>query len=107
MDDIGLYVFLQRVGHPFVLRRQDASANGEPFAAVLVDCCPHADNGRSAGYSLTFRAPLPVPADQGTYLVEADGFTPTPIFLVPARQSQDGVDLHAVFNQLTEDANAL
>jgi hypothetical protein len=107
MDDISFAVFTQRMNHRFVLRRQDSPEIGEPIAALLVECSSHRDNGRSTSYSVTFRAPLPVSAEQGTYLVEADSLTPSPIFLVPVRQTADGVDFHAVFNQLTEDANAL
>jgi uncharacterized protein DUF6916 len=107
MDDISFEVFLRRMNHRFVLRRQDPPESGEGVAAELVECSPRPDNGRSRGYSLTFRVSRPIPAEQGNYLVSADSLTPTPIFLVPVRQTADGVDFHAVFNQLTEDANAL
>jgi hypothetical protein len=107
MDDISFEVFAARLDHRFVLRRHDTAEPGEPVAAVLVECTPQPANDRSTGYSLTFRAPLPAPAEQGNYLVESEGLTPTRIFLVPVRQTTDGLDFQAVFNQLTGDVHAL
>ena len=107
MEEVSYEVFAGRLDQPFVLRRHDTPELGEPIAAVLIDCSRYLDNGRSTGYSLTFRAALSTPAEQANYRVEADGFMPTPIFLVPARQTPDGVELHAVFNQLTEDDNVI
>lgn len=106
MDEIGFEAFAQRLNDRFVLRRSDTAELGEAISAVLVECSPHPEDGHSTGYSLTFRAPLPAPAEQGTYVVEAAGLTPTPIFLVPARQTPDGVDFHAVFVHLEQNANA-
>jgi hypothetical protein len=107
MEEISYEAFAARLDQPFVLRRHDTPELGEPIAAELIDCSRYLDNGRSTGYNLTFRVALSTPAEQANYLVEADGLTPTPIFLVPARQTPDGVEFHAVFNQLTEDENVL
>lgn len=106
MDEISFEAFAGRLGHRFVLRWHETSELGEPIAAVLIECSAHPDDGRSTGYTLTFRAPLSAPIAQGNYLVEGDGLTPSLIFLVPARQTPDGVDYHAVFVHLTEIANA-
>lgn len=110
MDDVSYESFAARLGHAFVLRRLDLPEPGEPLDAVLVECIDRPENAELSGYSLTFRATraeLQELPQQGTYLVEAAELTPTPIFLVPARQTRDGVDLHAVFTQLKESANAL
>lgn len=100
MEEISYEVFAERLDQPFVLRRHDTPELGEPIGAALVECSRSLDNGRSTGYNLTFRTALSTPAEQANYLVEADGLTPTPIFLVPVRQTPDGVEFHAVFNQL-------
>jgi hypothetical protein len=100
MDEASFDTFAARLNHDFSLRRGDASESGEPIAAVLVECSPIPDDGRSSGYTLTFRAASPAPAEQANYLVDADGLTPTQILLVPLRTTPDGVEFHAVFNQL-------
>lgn len=107
MDDLSFDAFAARMEKAFVLRRVDSAEPREPIEAALVECAESPEYGGFSGYSLTFRASPSAPPEQGTYLIEGAGLTPTPIFLVPVSQTPDGVDFHAVFTQLTESANAL
>jgi uncharacterized protein DUF6916 len=86
---------------------------GQPFTAhfgeddvreiVLLECTLGAAHGRSRSFSLLFRAGPDAPREQGNYLLSRENFGPGPIFLVPVRATPDGVEFHAVFNQLTEE----
>ena len=91
--------FHSRLGQPFTLRfgEQDASE------AVLLECTRGTAHGRARSFNLLFRAGPDAPREQGSYLLSRDGFGPTPVFLVPVRATPDGVEFHAVFNQLTEE----
>jgi hypothetical protein len=89
MSDVAL--FRQRVNETFTVHLDD----GRTHDLVLTECLEQS----AAVFSLTFAGGPQTPAQQGTYLVGADDLEPTPIFLVPGSKDDDGVTLHAVFNQ--------
>lgn len=84
----------------------DAPAGEAPAGAceaVLTECARSTVSGGPRSFNLLFRAGPDAPREQGAYLLSRDDFEPTPIFLVPVRATPDGVEFHAVFNQLTEE----
>ncbi|HEX8305560.1 MAG TPA: hypothetical protein VF612_11840 [Jatrophihabitans sp.] len=82
---------------------QERSAGDGAGELVLLECTLGASHGRSRSFSLLFRGGPDAPREQGSYLLSREDFGPSPIFLVPVRATPDGVEFHAVFNQLTEE----
>jgi len=87
-----LHLFQDRVSQSFRMRGEDEQTH----TVVLTQCAAQPDG---SSFALTFNGGREVPAEQGTYLLSADGLEPMPVFLVPARQDATGVELYAVFNQ--------
>ncbi|HEY0166326.1 MAG TPA: hypothetical protein VGB75_04715 [Jatrophihabitans sp.] len=84
-----------RVGQSFTMRFGEQDV----IESVLLEC----ERRGPQSFSLLFRAGPNAPREQGTYLLSAEDFGPRPVFLVPVRETPDGVEFHAVFNQLTEE----
>ncbi|MEO6500588.1 MAG: hypothetical protein ABIQ09_01610 [Jatrophihabitantaceae bacterium] len=101
--------FHRRIGQTFTVRFGDEGAGeghvGDDDASeiVLADCIRGAAHGRARSFTLLFRTGPDAPREQGNYLLSREDFGPSPIFLVPVRATPDGVEFHAVFNQLTEE----
>ncbi|MDQ2838413.1 MAG: hypothetical protein M3Y42_06935 [Actinomycetota bacterium] len=91
--------FLAHVEQPWQLRLADDRV----IEVLLTECVRNQAEGGPASFSLTFKAGPDAPIEQATYLLSADGFGPTPIFLVPLRQLPDGMEYHAVFTTSTKD----
>jgi hypothetical protein len=85
-DPLSFDDFTTRIGQSFTMRSEDGACG-------------------SGSFNLLFRAGSDAPRSQGTYLLRRQNFGPAPIFLVPARETPDGVEFHAVFNPSTEDEN--
>jgi hypothetical protein len=109
---LGFEDFEPRVGQSFTMRSADPDDAADPgdtadaagvCEAVLTECARSSVPGASRSFNLLFRAGPDAPREQGTYLLSRQDFEPAPIFLVPVRTTPDGVELHAVFNQLTEE----
>jgi hypothetical protein len=106
---LGFEDFHPRVGQSFTVHLDEEppadERSGEDGAGelVLLECTLGASHGRSRSFSLLFRGGPDSPREQGNYLLSREDFGPSPIFLVPVRATADGVEFHAVFNQLTEE----
>jgi hypothetical protein len=99
-DPLSFDDFTTRIGQSFTMRSEDGACE-----AVLLECTRGAAYSGSGSFNLLFRAGSDAPRSQGTYLLRRQNFGPAPIFLVPARETPDGVEFHAVFNPSTEDEN--
>ncbi|MDQ1741217.1 MAG: hypothetical protein QOE53_2869 [Pseudonocardiales bacterium] len=103
-DPLSFEDFQPLVGQPFTLQFGEEQFGEEQFGEiVLLECTLGAAHHRSRSFTLLFRAGPDGPREQGNYLLSREDFGPSPIFLVPVRATPDGVELHAVFNQLTEE----
>jgi hypothetical protein len=102
---LGFEDFQSRVGQSFTMRyaTDDSAGAAGACEAVLTECARSPVSGAPRSFNLLFRAGPDAPREQGTYLLSRDDFEPAPIFLVPVRATPDGVEFHAVFNQLTEE----
>ncbi|MEO7261879.1 MAG: hypothetical protein ABI047_11600 [Jatrophihabitantaceae bacterium] len=98
-DPLGFEDFHSRVGQPFTLRFGEDGVS----EVVLLECARGTAHGGARSFTLLFRAGPDAPREQGNYLLSREDFGPVPIFLVPVRATPDGVEFHAVFNQLTEE----
>jgi len=72
---------------------------------VLTECTEPQRNGDFSSFSVTFRGGPEAPQQQGTYLLSSDGFDETAIFLVPVQRVAEGLEYHAVFSRLLEEAS--
>jgi hypothetical protein len=88
--------FATRVNQPFVMHLSDERET----ELVLTRCTSETRPGGPAAFSLVFRGGVDAPAQQGTYLLSADGLNSAPVFLVPFRRLPDGLEYHAAFTQL-------
>ncbi len=98
--------FQPRVGQSFSLSYGDPADPGDPAGAceaVLTECARSSVSGAPRSFNLLLRVGPDAPREQGLYLLSRDDFEPALIFLVPVRATPDGVEFHAVFNQLTEE----
>lgn len=60
------------------------------------------ENGVTRAFSLTFRAPSDVPAEQSIYQFSHETLGALELFLVPIRSDGDGIYFESIFNQLVE-----
>jgi hypothetical protein len=90
--------FAARIDTSFLLTHGD----GTTSRVQLVGCEQAPAAVGLSSYSLTFSGGADGPAEQGTFLLRADGFDEFAIFLVPVRQGREGMDYQAVFTQLHE-----
>ena len=79
----------------------DMHLGGHTQPLVLRECETRDGEG---SFDLTFVGGPGVPAEQGTYLLSADGLEPMPVFLVPIHRDSAGVAPHAAFNQIERGA---
>lgn len=61
------------------------------------------ENGVIRAFSLTFRAPVDVPAEQTIYQLSHETLGALELFLVPIRSDGDGIYFESIFNQLIAD----
>lgn len=94
--------FAEHLGTKFRI----SQLGGEPVNVELVEVGDAELNhrssvtrGREDYFSIIFRAPAGVSAQQGTYTVEHRAMGSFPLFLVPVGMSQDGVTFQAIFNR--------
>lgn len=68
--------------------------------AELLTVTPWGDtsDGKRQPFTLTFRADAGYNIPQGTYLIDAEGVEPFPLFLVPQKPEGDGSRYEAVFS---------
>jgi len=83
---------LAHVGTPFTI---DGTGGDQTLVLESVDE-PRTMNGVTT-FGATFRGGPATPAEQGTHVFSADGFAPTPLFIVPAGRDDRGVIFHAAF----------
>ena len=86
--------FARRLHSKFAIRA-DASRS---FALELIDVKGHAAPPTYEAFSLMFRAPVDVPAEQGTYRLEHESLDAMDVFLVPVKRDDGGLYFEAVFN---------
>jgi hypothetical protein len=98
-DQLSFEGFHVRVGQRFTVRFGEDGVS----EIVLLECTRGIAHGRARSFTLLFQAAADGPRDQGNYLISRADLDPSPIFLVPVRATPDGVEFHAVFNQLTEE----
>ncbi len=91
MDD-----FSQRLNTQYRVRPEQ---DGE-FVAELLEMKVVVSNDVQENFTLLFRAPIAVPALQGTYAFKADGSDPFDLFLVPVSNDKENIYFEAVFNNL-------
>lgn len=58
------------------------------------------ENGVTRAFSLTFRAPGDVPAEQSIYQFSHETLGAVELFLVPVRRDSDSIYFESIFNQL-------
>ncbi|MGI8664882.1 MAG: DUF6916 family protein [Jatrophihabitans sp.] len=101
--------FRSRLDQPFSMRLTDDRV----IELVLTGCVPgqavpHQEvihqKVEPHSFSLTFKAGADAPIEQATFLLSADGFGPSPIFLVPLRQLPDGLEYQAVFTTSKDES---
>ncbi len=56
------------------------------------------ENGVTRVFSLTFRAPVDVPAEQSIYQLRHEALGELELFLVPIRSNSDGIYFESIFN---------
>ena len=100
-DGLTARAFRSLVTQRFSVRTEDG------FAAQLVlsDCSEPIRAGGFESFTLTFSGGPDGPPAQGTFLLSAETFAESAVFLVPVGHSRDGLEYQAVFNQRVEEEN--
>ena len=99
MSDARFSTFQALLNETF--RVEFAASSATEF--VLTACEPLGSDNGASSFSLRFKARSSAPAEQGTYLLSAEGFGPEPVFLVPIRRLDNPefpTEFEAVFNRL-------
>jgi hypothetical protein len=88
--------FEAAVNSPFLMQRPD----GAPLALELVQYKLKIETKMQECFALLFKAPLVAPPLQDTYTLQHAALGTLELFLVPVKQTDDGLFFEAVFNRL-------
>lgn len=100
-DTLTAQTFRSLVSERFWVRTDDGSA----AQLVLCDCSEPVRAGGFESFTLTFEGGPDGPPAQGTFLLSAETFGESAVFLVPVRQLRNGLEYQAVFNRRVEEEN--
>ncbi len=79
-----------------------ATRDDKVFKMELIEVLDKRSTARQEQFSLFFRAPSDVPAEQGVFHVEHNLLPSGELFLVPVSVDEKGIVFQAVFNRLVD-----